>query len=152
MKKKLILTDEQNKKWLDSLRSISLDKQLNLILERIVLDTNVFIKYSYADGLRKDYTSQEKTKFEGCCKPIIIIEPTNTVFRFDDKFETINLFEKVTSFKDILNKIIVDEVRMSPQNKAVVLWGSSAENGAIVLKVSDKHSLRLLKKKFNYHR
>ena len=151
LKKKLILTDEQNKKWLDSLKTLPPKSQIAFILQRIILDTNVFIRYSYADRIKVDYTLQEKTKFEGCCKPIIILEPTSTVFNFDSKFKKLNLFTEITTLKQTLSEIIIDEVKILPQSEATAIWGWQAEHGAILLKISNKQSIKLLKKRFKYH-
>jgi hypothetical protein len=150
LKSDLILTDSQNKKWLDSLKTLPLKNQLEFITQRVISDTNVFIRYGYADGLSVDYSQVKKTKFEGCCKPIIIIEPTYKVFNFDDKFGKPNLSNEIKKFKETLDAIIIETVKVLPENEATAIWGSNAANGAILLKVTDKRSIKFLKKQHNH--
>ncbi len=146
LKQKLILSEEQNTKWFDSLKKLSTPQQMNFILDRVILDTNVYIKYSYADRIHVDYSIQSKTKFEGCCKPVIAIETIPIVFYFDDKFDQEKILDGIGKFKQMINDVIIDEIQVMPKERAMAFYGSDAMHGAILLKITDKKSIKLIKK------
>ena len=69
--KKLILTREQNNKWLDGLKTLPLDRQLLNIKDRLVAGTNVFVRHRCPDGIRG--VDQIGNRVYGDGKPLIII-------------------------------------------------------------------------------
>jgi hypothetical protein len=70
--KDLILTKEQNNKWLDSLKTISLDVQLLIIQNRILSDTNVYVRQFYADRINIIDSLGDRIYGDG--KPTLIID------------------------------------------------------------------------------
>ena len=149
---KIILTKTQNNKWLDSLKQLSSEKQVELIIERVISDTNVFIRHSYADRIIIDYSVQEKTKYEGCCKPSILIINTNTYFNFGDKFYKGNISVDVPQLCNTLKEIKVDTISVINDVQGRAIWGTDIDNGVIIIKVTDKKSIKLIKKRFRKHK
>ena len=49
---KLILTAEENEKWISQVEQTSFDNQLKLIRERLVADTNVYVRSSAPDRIK----------------------------------------------------------------------------------------------------
>ena len=48
----LILTEEQSDAWISRLELAPIDAQIDLIRDRILLDTNVYVRSSYPDRIR----------------------------------------------------------------------------------------------------
>jgi len=144
LKQRLILTNDQNTKWFDSLKNLSTLQQVHFILERIILDTNIYIKYPQPDRIRLDYNSFEKFKFEGCCKPLIVVE--NVTYYGDSEFNPSRSTKDLKKFEKLLNNIIIDEIQVMPTAMAEALYGIEARSGTLLLKVSNKKSNKLIKK------
>jgi hypothetical protein len=74
--KNLILTREQNNKWMDSVRTLSFEQQLLNINYRLLADTNVYVRPFYNDRIKSNYLIADSlgNRKYGDAKPIIIIE------------------------------------------------------------------------------
>jgi len=148
IKHKLTLTKDQNIQWYETLQKLSKSQQAIFISERVISDTNVFIKYGLPDGLKMNYDSIYKTKYEGCCKLIIAIQqiPNGNVYDFDFTESLMRVTRKqVADFNKIITSIQIDEITID-LNPSLALWGTRAVNGIILLKVSDKKSISLIKR------
>jgi len=146
LKEKLILTETQNTKWFDSLKILSTSQQLNLIIERLMLDSNVYVM-QHGDRIKLNPKFQS-SKFKGCCKPIIILGGNIMDFKFEDEITYIKAQKKIEKFKQIVNNIIIDNIEVLSKNVAEALFGRDGHDGVIVLNIKDRKSLQFIKEKY----
>ena len=145
--KNLILTSEQNINWLDSIKSLTLDKQLFAIKQRLLSDTNVFVRRSYPDRIK--VIDQIGDRVYGDGKPFIIIAGYPMII--DNKTET----EKIIGLTELLDTVKVKTIFVLSPNDPVMsaLYGNSVQSGIIVMTLTRKKYLkyfRKLKLKPNY--
>ena len=135
----LILTREQNNKWLDSLKSLPLNRQLLTIKARLLSDTNVFVRQSYPDGNRVNDSLANRVYGEG--KPTLIIGgyPIN----IGNKTKT----SKVIIVSNLLTETYIDSLRiLSPNDPATTaLYGSAGQYGIIIMILTKKKYSKLFK-------
>ncbi|MBP8114151.1 MAG: hypothetical protein KAY50_02280 [Chitinophagaceae bacterium] len=144
LKEKLILTESQNDKWIDSLSRLTSSLQLKFIVDRLMLDSNVYVR-SRSDRIKLSPLFQS-TKFQGCCKPTIIMNGIFMNFYFDDKNSYIQMLEEVSKFSKLLNVISIDDISIISKEKAGPLFGPQSEDGVIVLSITNAKSLKVIKK------
>ena len=143
----LILSREQNNKWLDSLKTLPLDKQLLTLRERLLSDTNVFFKQYYADRIRVVDSLGHRVYSDG--KPTLIISGYPMII--DNKTQT----HKIIDLTKLLKNTYINELNvLSPNDPATTaLYGSPGQFGIIVMTVTKKKYAKLfkqLKLKANY--
>ena len=143
----LILTTEQNNKWLDSLKELPLQQQLLTINERLLSDTNIFIRQSYPDRIR--VVDQLGNRVYGDAKPFIIIGGYPMII--DNKTET----SKIIGLTKLLTNEFIKSISiLSPNDPAAsAIYGSVAMSGIIVMVLTQKKYLKKftrLKLKPNY--
>lgn len=138
--KNLILTSEQNINWLDSIKSLTLDKQLTAIKQRLLSDTNVFVRRSYPDGIK--VIDQIGDRVYGDGKPFIIIGGYPMII--DNKTET----KKINGLTELLDTVKIKTISvLSPNDPAMsALYGNSVQNGIIVMTSTRKKYLRYFRK------
>ena len=107
--KNLILTREQNSKWIDSIKTIPLVQQLSIIKDRLLADTNVFVKQHYAHTTK--VTEQIGDKVYGDGRPIIIIE--GNFMAIDNKTQG----KKVIGLSQLLNTTYIKAVSILSGNE-----------------------------------
>ena len=132
----LILTSEQNNKWLDSLITLPLQQQLVTIKERLFADTNVFIRQSYADRIR--VVDQLKNRFYGEAKLTLIIGGNAMIV--DNKTETF----KIKVLTELLTIEYVKSIHVLSPNDPVTtaIYGSAGLSGIIVMTLTKKKYLK----------
>ena len=75
----LILTNKQNEDWVDSLSKLSLDKKLTMINERVLNDTNVFVRHFYSDRIKAEERPSNKVYGDG--KPVMIVNQNEMIMK-----------------------------------------------------------------------
>ena len=138
--KNLILTREQNGKWLDSLKALSLDQQLLNIKQRLLADTNVFVRQFYNDGIKVNEHVGNRLYGEG--KPTLIISGYPMII--DNKTEA----SKIIDLTKLLNKNLIKDISiLSPNDPATIaIYGSMGSSGIIVMTVTRKKHLKKFRK------
>jgi hypothetical protein len=136
----LILTTEQNSKWLDSLKTLPLNQQLLTINNRLLSDTNVFIRQSYPDRIK--VTDSLGSRVYGDGKPTLIIGGYAMII--DNKTQT----SKVVSLTKLLTPTYIKTIFiLSPNNPAATaLYGNAGQYGIIVMTVSKKKNVKQFKR------
>jgi hypothetical protein len=76
-----VLTKEQNEHWFIRLRQSDLEKQVEKINRRILMDTNVSV-FSGVDRLVAEQMSNRRA---GYCKPILVVGGTPHLYREQDE-------------------------------------------------------------------
>ena len=142
LKDKLILTEPQNKKWLDSLNKIPLENQFSFIVDRMILDTNVVELKLYPHGGRQQIPVD---KFQGVYKPMTIVtfESNKDMLILNDYFNERKA--NLEALKGVKNKIAVAELKMSTDAPATSIYGIKGAGGVIFLRIDDAKSWKLLK-------
>lgn len=136
---KLILTGEENEKWLDSLNSLQLVQQLSMMKNRLLLDTNVFVRESYPDGIKVNDSLGGRVY--GVAKPLILVNGTPLVIKNDaNRKEILRLVDLICA-KNIKTVIAI---KANPKDQAI--YGRNAMNGSIFLELNRKRVLRKFKR------
>jgi hypothetical protein len=136
----LILTTEQNSKWIDSLKTLPLDQQLVTIKDRLLSDTNVFIRQSYPDRMKVTDSLGKRVYGDG--KPTLIIG--GYVMIIDNKTQT----NKIVSLTKLLTPTYIKTIFILSQNDpaATALYGSAGQHGIIIMTVTKKKYAKLFKR------
>lgn len=143
----LILTTQQNGKWLDSLKKLPLDQQLSTIKDRLFSDTNVFVRQSYPDRIK--VTNSLGNRVYGDGKPTLIIGGYAMII--DNKTQP----NKIVSLTKLLTQTYIKEIFiLSPNDPAATaIYGSAGQFGIIVMTVTKKKYAKIFKRlelKLNY--
>jgi len=143
LKDKLILTEPQNKKWLDSLNRIPLENQFSFIVDRMVLDTNVVEMKLYPHGGKQPIPMD---KFKGVYKPMTIITfgTKKDMMILNDHFNE-RKRSNLEALERIKSKISITELKMLTDAPATAIYGIKGAGGVIFLRIEDAQSWKLLK-------
>src|ERR1035438_1116707 len=131
----LVLTYEQNNKWLDSLSTLSLDNKLRMINERLLSDTNVFTRQSYPDRIKAADQIGNRKYSDG--KPILVVNQSALII--DNKTQN----KKIIALTQLLTTDYIADITVlkATEPATLALYGTSGQCGILLL--------RLKKKKFN---
>lgn len=136
----VILTREQNNKWLDSLKGLSFNQQLLTIKNRLLSDTNIFVRQSYSDRIR--VTDFLGSRVYGDGKPTLIIGGYAMII--DNKTET----SRIVSLTNLLTQAYIREILiLSPDDPATTaIYGREGKFGVFVMTVTKKKYAKLFKR------
>jgi hypothetical protein len=136
----LVLTEAQNNKWFDSLSTLSLEGQLTMIKQRILSDTNVFVRKSYADRIK--VAEQVGNRVIGNGKPTILVE--NVAMWIDNETNT----KKIIGLAQLLTIDHIKSIDLlkGGDPKAMALYGSVSLNDIILMKLKKKKDFKKFKK------
>lgn len=136
----LILTREENGLWLDSLKKIPLDQQLLRINDRLLLDTNVFVRQSYSDRIKVADSLGNRVYGDG--KPILVVG--GYIMTIDNRTQT----NKIISLTKLLTPTYIKSIFiLSPNDPAATaLYGNAGQFGIIVMTVTKKKIVKLFKR------
>ena len=136
----LIITREQNNKWFDSLKTLTLTQQLVTINYRLLTDTNIFVRQFYNDRIRVIDSLGKRVYGDG--KPMLIIG--GYVMPIDNKTEN----KKIIALTQLLDTINIKTVlAMSGNDPAMsAIYGNSAQSGIIVMIITKKKYLKKFRK------
>jgi hypothetical protein len=140
-----ILTKEQNNKWLDSVKLLSLDNQLEAIKNRLLKDTFVYVQQKYNDRIR--VVENIGNKKIGECRPTLIIGGYPMIIENKTKSS------KIIQLTKILDKTHIKEIQILSGNDPAMsaIYGNIALDGIIVMSLTKKKYVRKFKKlKLNY--
>ena len=136
----LKITREQNNKWFDSLKTLTLTQQLVTINYRLLADTNIFVRQFYNDRIRVIDSLGKRVYGDG--KPMLIIG--GYVMPIDNKTEN----KKIIALTQLLDTINIKTVlAMSGNDPAMsAIYGNSAQSGIIVMIITKKKYLKKFRK------
>ena len=146
LKKKLILTEKQNDDWFIKFEGNSKSDKLVLLTERLILDTNlVFQKQYFHSNLRKqdNLTNNGLTPSKTAGNKILLV--VNNYIFSEDYYEP-KLIKYLENTKHLINKIIIDDIKVLRGASAAALYGRMGSNGVIFLNSSDNKSIHLVNK------
>ncbi len=146
---KLILTESANNLWFETLNlTETLEEKIELINERLTNDVNVYIEWSFSDGInvsrfpKLDSISKIRTK--GFCKPLYLVKYKNDVITF--RIENPINSELTDSVTELILENNIRNVEIWTDDKRQALYGTSADCGVIMLELKKRKVFKALKK------
>ena len=146
---KLILTESANNLWFESLISTEkLEGKIELINERLTNDVNVYIEWSFSDGITVSrflkLDSIRKIRTKGFCKPLYLIKYKNDViaFRIENPIDS-GLTDSVT---ELISEYNVRNIEIWTDDNRQALYGTSADCGVIILELKKRKAFKAFKK------
>ncbi len=146
---KLILTESANNLWFESLNSTeTLKEKIGLINERLNNDVNVYIEWSFADGITVSripkLDSIRKIRAKGFCKPLYLIKYKDNViaFRIENPIDS----ELTDSVTELITENNIKNVEIWTDDNRQALYGTSADCGVIMLELKKRKVFKAFKK------
>lgn len=140
----LVLTWEQNENWISEIKRAPADRRLDLLKQRILLDTNVFVRSSAPDRIKLVDESQNGKKQESFCRPLIILGGQCDNHYLDISNQTRNKsIQLLASFLTIDN---IEKMAIHTGDKAMSVYGSRAAAGVFVLVIRRASTCRDISK------
>ena len=146
---KLILTESANNLWFESLKTTEiLEEKIESINERLTNDVNVYIEWSFSDGItvsrfpKLDSISKIRTK--GFCKPLYLVKYKNDVIAF--RIENPINSELTDSVTELISENNICNVEIWTDDKRQALQLRSANCGVIMLELKKRKVFKAFKK------
>jgi len=146
---KLILTESENNLWFESLNSTeTLEEKIDLINERLTNDVNVYIEWSFADGITvariPKLDSIRKIRTKGFCKPLYLIKHKDNViaFRIENPIDS----ELTNSVTELITEDDISKVEIWNDDNRQAIYGTSADCGVITLELKKRKVFKAFKK------
>jgi hypothetical protein len=146
---KLILTESENNLWFESLNSTeTLEEKIDLINERLTNDVNVYIEWSFADGITvariPKLDSIRKIRTKGFCKPLYLIKHKDNViaFRIENPIDS----ELTNSVTELITENDISKVEICNNDNRQAIYGTSADCGVITLELKKRKVFKAFKK------
>ena len=146
---KLILTESANDLWFESLNSTeTLEEKIDFINERLTNDVNVYIKWSFSDGITVSripkLDSIRKIRTKGFCKPLYLIKYKDNVIAF--RIENPINSELTNSVTELISKYNIRNMEIWTDDKRQALYGTSADCGVVMLELKKRKVFKAFKK------
>lgn len=132
----LILTQEQNDHWFETLEQLSLQNQIDFLNKRLLTDTNIFIP-NRLDRIQGDKLAGRQAGF---CKPIIVAG--GTAISIGNR----TLPNDIIQLTSLLNSSTVKKIEVIKGDEATGLFGSQGVCKGLLITVNKKRTKRKLKK------
>lgn len=132
----LILTKAQSDAWISRLEVAPVDAQLDLIRNRILLDTNVYVRSRYPDRIRLQNESANGKKLEAYSRPFIVING-----KCQHQHVNITNSTKRESVKQLVELVTGKNIKLVTVHKddnATAIYGSRAIGGVIILSAKNR--------------
>lgn len=133
----LIVTCKAHQAWMDSLRQAPLAQQIQMVKDRVVSDTGVFL------GNAKLPPNRE----QGCCKPLFVL--SGYLVKFDQQHPGLDL----RKFETVFSQIKVDTIFVIRSEDLSRLYGQQATGcGAVIINTKDKQSESIIRQAYKHQR
>ena len=132
----LILTKEQSDAWISQLELAPIDAQIDLIRDRILLDTNVYVRSSYPDRIRLQDESEKGKKTAAYRRPFIVINGKCQHYHVNITNSTKR--ESVKQLVELLTAKNIKSVTVHKDDNATAIYGSRAIGGVIILSAKNR--------------
>lgn len=132
----LVLTEAQNRQWLDRVSVSPLGTQLRMIRERLLADTNVYVRTSHPDGIVMKDSLANRVYGDG--KPLLMVEDVH--LSINNRTET----KKIAQLAQLLDTRYIESVTLMKGGdpKTMAIYGSAAWSGVIHLKLKEKKEIK----------
>ncbi|SKC73621.1 hypothetical protein [Ohtaekwangia koreensis] len=123
----LIITLDENKQWLTKFEGKDLKDKLTIIRNRILSDTAIYIRQTFADRIRVEDQYTHEKRIEGTCKPLFILgnQPIYITNQTSNK--------QIENLVELINVHNIKDVRILNDSTAPAIYGSKAICGVIIL-------------------
>jgi len=128
----LILTESQNDRWFLTLKEKVKSEQLSLIRNRILLDTNVYIRQSYPDRIRIDAEKDRGVRKDGFCKPVLIFNHQGVYISNRTKSKSVLELSRLLTDDKIIN------VSAMKDGNTTAIYGTRGACGVILFATRNK--------------
>lgn len=146
---KLILTESANNLWFKTLNlTETLEDKIELINKRLTNDVNVYIEWSFPDGITVSripkLDSIRKIRTKGFCKPLYLVKYGNYViaFRIENPIDS----ELTDSVTELISENNIRNVEIWTDDYRKALYGTSADCGVIMLELKKRKVFKAFKK------
>jgi len=146
---KLILTENENKSWFESLKKTEiLTEKIDLINNRLTSDLKVYIEWNFSGGITVSrfpkLDSIRKFRTKGFCKPLYLVKYKNDViaFRIENPINS-KLTDSVT---ELISENNILNVEIWTDDKRKALYGTSSDCGVIILELKKEKGFKAFKK------
>jgi hypothetical protein len=128
----LIITLDENKQWLTKFEGKDLKDKLTIIRNRILSDTAIYIRRTFADRIRVEDQYANEKRIKGSCKPLFILgnQPINITNQTSNK--------QIENLVELINVHNIKDVRILNDSTAPAIYGSKAICGVIILDPKNK--------------
>ena len=145
----MILTESANNLWFESLNSTeTLEEKIELINERLTNDVNVYIEWSFSDGITVSrfpkLDSIRKIRTKGFCKPLYLVKYKDDVIAF--RIENPINAELTDSVTELISENNIRNMDIWIDDKRQALYGTSADCGVIMLELKKRKVFKAFKK------
>jgi hypothetical protein len=144
----LILTVKGNDLWFQSLKSSNiLNQKIELINQRLISDMNVYIKWSFPDGITVQripkLDSIRKIRIQGVCKPLYVVKykEKEIAFRIENPLSN-DITKSVT---ELITENNIYGVEVWTDDKRKVLYGTSADCGVVFITTNNRKIFKSFK-------
>jgi hypothetical protein len=132
----LTLTAEQNENWVSKVEQVQLNDQPRLMRERILADTNVYVRSSAPDRIKIGDESKNGKKKGATARPLLI-------FAGKCKYVTPNINnrtnnESVLLLTSLLTPDKIETITILRGPDSVAIYGSRAVGGVFILYVKKR--------------
>ena len=144
----LILTEKTIALWFESLQSShELNEKIKLINQRLISDVNVYIKWSFPDGITVQripkLDSISKIRIQGFCKPLYILKykEKEIAFRIENPLNN----DLTKSVIELITQNNICGVEVWTDDKRKMLYGTSANCGIVFISTNKKEVFNVFK-------
>ena len=144
----LILTEKTNDLWFQSLKTSNvLTEKIELINQRLISDMNVYIKWSFPDGITvlriPKLDSIRKIRIQGICKPLYVIKnkEKEIAFRIENPLNN----DLTKSVSELITENNICGVEVWTDDKRKVLHGTSADCGIVFISTNKRKIFKAFK-------
>ena len=146
---KLILTENENGLWFESLNVTEiLAEKIELINNRLTNDVNVYIGWSFSDGITVSrfpkLDSIRKIRPKGFCKPLYLVKHKNNLIAF--RIENPITSELTDSVTELITENNIRKLEIWTNDNRQALYGTSADCGVIMLELKKWKVFKAFKK------
>jgi TonB-dependent SusC/RagA subfamily outer membrane receptor len=136
----LVLTKEQNDKWILKLEKEIKVKQLDLIKKRLLLDTNIYIPIYYADRIKFDNEKAKGKRTEGLGRPLLVFNGQYSAY-----IDNVTKSKSIVKLTELLTHNKIKSISIMKGSQATALYGSRAACGVIILTTMNKRIFKQIK-------
>ena len=123
----VITTLEQNIKWIDNIVKADFEKKLEILGERILLDTNVCVPSYYCDRFKIKIYLRDSSKIKSEGKPLIIFDNYPLYITEFDNYKNVEFISSLINSENIKN------LKIWSGDTANAVWGTRANFGVFLL-------------------
>jgi hypothetical protein len=124
--------------WVEKLKAESLEKQLQLIKQRLLSDTLVYANYS--GDLIRSKPERFRNRVQVPCRPVLLIN--NSIINITNDTEG----KKILQLCDLLTTSNILSIGVLPESEAISLFAWEGKCGAVFIEAKKRKLVKKIKK------